>query len=348
MKKAGLLLVALLVLSMLLVGCGESEIDNDATQEEEIGEEIAEVIIMKVGHSQSTESPRHKSLLRFAELVAEKTGGAVEVQVFPSAQLGSEQEMIEAVKLGTLEGARAGMFDLVTSQLSIYMMPFLFDDVESFQSITRGPIGDKIAATANEVGIEIIATGDAGGFRQISNNIRPITTPADMKGLKIRAPGVITIQESLKAFGANVVSIDYNETYQALSTGVADGQENPFVNIADMKFYEVQKYLTVTDYQVHPDPFYVSKNWLDSLDADIRQAIVDSAREMVVYSDQLMGEGNKAAYDTIVESGVEVYTLTPAERQLFIDAVQPVYDKFISDGIIDEALFQEVLDALGK
>jgi len=345
MKKAGLLLVALLVLSMLLVGCGESEIDNDATQEEEIGEEIAEVIIMKVGHSQSTESPRHKSLLRFAELVAEKTGGAVEVQVFPSAQLGSEQEMIEAVKLGTLEGARAGMFDLVTSQLSIYMMPFLFDDVESFQSIT---IGDKIAATANEVGIEIIATGDAGGFRQISNNIRPITTPADMKGLKIRAPGVITIQESLKAFGANVVSIDYNETYQALSTGVADGQENPFVNIADMKFYEVQKYLTVTDYQVHPDPFYVSKNWLDSLDADIRQAIVDSAREMVVYSDQLMGEGNKAAYDTIVESGVEVYTLTPAERQLFIDAVQPVYDKFISDGIIDEALFQEVLDALGK
>ncbi|MBN2558209.1 MAG: TRAP transporter substrate-binding protein, partial [Clostridia bacterium] len=270
------------------------------------------------------------------------------VQIFPSAQLGTEQEMIEAVKLGTLQGARAGMFDLVTNQLSIYMMPFLFDSVESFQQITRGPIGKEIAATANAVGIEIIATGDAGGFRQITNNIRPIKTPADMVGLKIRAPGVATILASMEAFGANAVSIPYTETYQALKTGVADGQENPFVNINDMKFYEVQKYLTVVDYQVHPDPFYINKEWLDGLSSKLQKAVRDAADEMVIYSDQLMGEGNLNAFNNIKASGVEIYTPTAAERQLFIDAAQTVYDKFINEGIIDEALFNKVLQALGR
>jgi len=362
MKKASVLLVILLALSLLIAGCDQKTTDTPAPEEsaseepeeeaapeeEAVPEEEVETIVMKVGHSHSTEAPRHVSLLKFEELVEEKTGGVVDVQIFPSAQLGTEQEMVEAVKIGTLQCARAGMFDLVTNQLSIYMMPFLFDDVESFQEIARGPIGEKIAATANEVGIEIIATGDAGGFRQWTNNIRPIKTPADMKGLKIRAPGVVTIQESMTAFGANVVSIPYTETYQALKTGVADGQENPYVNINDMKFYEVQKYLTVANYQVHPDPLYVNKEWLDSLDADIKQGIVDSAKEMYVYSDQLMIDANKEAYDVIVESGVEVYELTNEERQMFIDAAQPVYDKFIADGIIDEDLFNEVLAALGR
>jgi len=361
MKRASVLLAVLLILSLLIAGCAQKTADTPAPAQSENTEpeaepepeatpepEPVETIIMKVGHSHSTEAPRHVSLLKFEELVEEKTGGVVDVQIFPSSQLGSEQEMIEAVKIGTLQGSRAGMFDLVTNQLSIYMMPFLFDDVESFQQIARGPIGEKIAATANDVGIEIIATGDAGGFRQWSNNVHPIKSPADMKGLKMRAPGVITIQETLKAFGANVVTIDYNELYQALKTGVADGQENPFVNIVDKKFYEVQKYLTVANYQVHPDPFYVNKEWLDSLDPEIKQAIVDSAKEMYVYSDQLMIDANTSGYDTVVDSGVEVYELTPEERQVFIDACQPVYDKFISDGLIDEALFNEVLAALGR
>lgn len=332
-KKICILLAVVLVLSLTLVGC-EKKTD--------------EVVVMKIGHAQSPESPRHKSLLKFEEVLEAKTNGAIDVQIFPSAQLGTEQEMIEAVKIGTLQGARAGMFDLVTSQLSIYMMPFLFEDVESFQQITRGPLGKEIAATANAVGIEIIATGDAGGFRQITNNIRPIKTPADMVGLKIRAPGVATILASMEAFGANAVSIPYTETYQALKTGVADGQENPFVNINDMKFYEVQKYLTVVDYQVHPDPFYINKEWIDGLDSKLAKAVREAADEMVIFSDQLMGEGNLNAFNTIKASGVEIYTPTAAERQEFIDAAQVVYDKFINDGIIDETLFNKVLKALGK
>jgi C4-dicarboxylate-binding protein DctP len=357
MKKASFVLVIILALSLIIAGCAKEEaIESPSTSvSTEVSESVApteappkEAIVMKVGHTHSVEAPRHVSLLKFEELVEAKTGGAVDVQIFPAGQLGTEQEMVEAVKMGTLQGCRAGMFDLVSNQLSIYMMPFLFDDVESFQQITRGPVGDKIAATANAVGIEIIATGDAGGFRQWTNNIRPIKSPADMKGLKMRAPGVQTIKDTLTAFGANVVTVDYSELYEALKTGVADGEENPFVNIKDKKFYEVQKYLTVANYQVHPDPFYVCKEWLDGLDPDIRQAIIDSAKEMMIYSDQLMIDGNTDAFNVIKDSGVEIYELTPEERQVFIDAAQVVYDKYIDEGIIDEELFNEVLAALGR
>lgn len=358
MKKRIQLFVIVLVLVFAFAAC-TSTVDEEPTNvdepeeateapEDETEDEPAEVIIMKVGHSQSTESPRHISLLEFEKLVEAKTDGGIDVQIFPSAQLGNEQEMIEAVKLGVLQGARAGQFDLVTKQLSIYMMPFLFDDVESFQQITRGPIGEKIAATANEVGIEIVATGDAGGFRQWSNNERPIKTPDDMKGLKMRAPGVQTIIDSMSSFGANVISIPYVEVYQALKTGVADGQENPFVNIEDMKFYEVQKYLTVADYQVHPDPFYVNQEWLEGLSDEYEEAIRASAAEMVILSDQLYTDKADSARKTIEDAGVEIYELTPAEKQLFIDAAQVVYEKYTSEGLIDEELFNEVLAALGK
>ena len=262
-----------------------------------------EIVIMKVGHSQSTESARHPSLLEFEKLAEAYSEGGVDVQIFPAGELGNEQEMIEAVKLGVLHGARAGLFDLVSNQLSIYMMPFLFDNVEEFQAITRGPIGEKIAATANEVGIEIIATGDAGGFRQWTNNVRPIKTPEDMKGLKMRVPGVKTIIDSMTAFGANVVSIPYVEVYQALKTGEADGEENPFVNIVDMKFYEVQKYMTICDFQAHPDPFYVNKEWLESLSDANEKAIRDAAMAMVIISDQMYTARAMSARATIENAG---------------------------------------------
>lgn len=346
MKKRIQLLAIALALVFLFAAC--SSTTNEKADDSKSEEATGEVVVMKVGHSQSPESARHLSLLEFEKLAEAYSNGGIDVQIFPSGQLGNEQEMVEAVKLGVLQGARAGMFDLVSKDLSIYMMPFLFDSVEDFQAITRGPLGEKIAATANEVGIEIVATGDAGGFRQWTNNERPIKTPEDMNGLKMRAPGVQTILDSMTAFGANVVSIPYVEVYQALKTGVADGEENPFVNIEDMKFYEVQKYMTICDYQVHPDPFYVNKEWLEGLSESNEKAIRDAAMAMVIISDQMYTARAMSARTTIENAGVEVYELTPAEKQVFIEAAKTVYDKYTSEGLIDEALFNEVLEALGK
>lgn len=366
MKKLLSVVLCVAMITVCFVGCGKdqdtadtgadttvdkaedteaAEADTTADAEEE--QEAVQPIVMKFGHAHPAGSPRDESILYFKDLVEERTNGKVKVEVYPAGQLGKEPEMIEATKMGTLEACRAGCFDSVTTELLIYTMPFLFETAEDFQAICRGPIADKIAESSKEVGITITATGDAGGFRQLTNNVRPITSPEDMEGLKMRTPPVESIIKTMEALGANPVSVPYVETYMGLKTGVADGEENPIINIGTMKFYEVQKYMTMANYQVHPDPVYVSTKWLDSLPEDIRDIIVECSKEMMVYSDSLI-EDAEAEYAEVMANSMEITELTDEQRQVFIDASKPVYDYFISEGLINEDNLKAVQDEIAK
>lgn len=327
-KSIGILLSVIMVVG-LMVGCSQDPVANETTSNDEQAVE-EETIVMKVGHSQPTTTPRHKSFVEFEKMVEERSNGRIEVEIYPSGQLGNEPEMIEAAKMGTIQGVRAGRFDDVATELLVYTMPFLFDDVESFQKVARGEISKKISKAAEKNGIVILATGDAGGFRNITNNVRPVKSPEDLKGLKIRTPGVESIIKTMEALEANPVSVPYVETYMALKTGVADGQENPFVNIESMKFNEVQKYLTIINYQVHPDPFYVSKIWFDTLSKEDQELITKAAEDMMAISDKLMIEGNKEALKKIKDT-LEVTELTPEEIEEFRKLTKPVYDYFINE-----------------
>lgn len=298
-------------------------------------------ITMKVGHSQPITTPRHLSFLKFKELVEQRTNGAIKVEIYPSAQLGDEGAMIDAVKLGTIQGTRGGLFERVSPKLLVYTLPFLFENLESIEKVTMGPIGDKLAKDAEKNGIIVLATGDAGGFRQITNNRRPVTKPEDLKGLKIRAPGVKTIVKTLEAFGANVVSIPYGETYMALKSGVADGQENPFVNIESMKFHEVQKYLTIIDYQFHPDPFNVNLKWYKSLSAEHQKILKDCAIESMKYNDVIIKDANATA-GKIVQTALETVVLSAAQREIFRQRSKPVYDLLIAEGLVTQAEIDEI------
>ena len=191
-------------------------------------------IVMKIGHSQPTEHLRHKSLLKFKEMLETNTKGAIKVEIYHSSQLGSEAEQLEAVKMGIIQATRGGAFEAVSEKFVLYTMPFLFKDIKSVRKVTRGPIGANIAKSSEKNGIYVPATGDAGGLRNITNNTRPIKKPEDMKGLKLRTPPIESIIKTMEALGASPVSIPYGEVYMALKTGVADGQENPYVNITAM------------------------------------------------------------------------------------------------------------------
>jgi C4-dicarboxylate-binding protein DctP len=237
------------------------------------------------------------------------------------------------------------MFDLVANELSAYMMPFLFNSQEDFIKIARGPIGDEIAACGLKNGVAVLSTGDAGGLRHWTNNVRPIVTPDDMKGLKIRTPGVEAIIKIIEAIGGNPVAIDYGELYMALKTGVVDGQENPIINIYDKKFYEVQKYITMSNYQIHPDPFYVSSIWFDALPDYLQDIVSDAAKEMMIYSDKLMLEKEQAFLPTI-EENMEVTYLTDEQRQVFIDVTSSVTDYFVNEGWFTADLVQRMRDEL--
>lgn len=301
-------------------------------------------IIMRVGHAQPVTHPRHASLLRFKELVRQRTNGGIQVEVYPAGQLGDEAAMLDATKRGTLQGTRCGLFERVSPKLLVYTMPFLFDSLDGIEKVTMGPIGDKIAADAERNGLLILATGDAGGFRQITNNLRPILRPEDLRGLRIRAPGVETTLRTLEAFGALAVTLPYGDTYAALKSGEVDGQENPLVNIEAMKLYEVQKYLTVIDYQFHPDPFCVNPEWFRSLSSEYQRILKESARESMGFHNRLVREAGDRAFSTI-RNALQVTVLSPAQRQAFVERARGVYESFIAEGLVTREELEELIAA---
>ena len=355
MKTKLLTLFIVLVMIFSLTACaGTVEEEPAAPAAEPVEEEVVEeaaaepemVYTMKIGHAHSTEAIRHTGLVEFEKMVEEATNGGIDVEIYPNNELGTEEEMIEAVKLGVLQGTLSGKFDLVSPDFSIYLMPFMFDGPEDFQMVAGGELGDRIAARSTEVGITVLATGDAGGFRQWTNNIRPIKTPEDMKGLKMRTPGVQAIQDEMAAFGANVTAIAYAELYEALKTGVVDGQENPYANIVDKKFYEVQKYMTVCNYQIHPAPLCVNTGWLSALPADYQEILVDCANKMFDITDQLFVDMSADNRATIEGAGVETYELTADEKAAFKALGQSVIDDWIANEKFDVDLFNDVAAAL--
>ena len=299
---------------------------------------------MVVGHAQPEGNPRYVSLEKFAEDVEAKTDGNVKVTVYGAGQLGTEKEMLEQVVQGTIQGMRGGQFDF-SPRLLMFTAPFMTQTRAQVTALLQSDLAKAVCAEAEETtGTVIINLCDAGGYRQFSNNAHPITKPDDLKGLKMRTNGMKTIDLTFQAMGANTVSVPYADLYMALKTGVADGQENPWVNVVGMKFYEVQKYFTAVNYQFHPDPFYVNADWWNSLPEEYQAVIQECATEMGEYNDQLIDENSEAAKQAIIDSGAEVYDPTPEEIQAFVDAAQPVYDQMVQEGICTAEEMQQMWD----
>ena len=303
----------------------------------------AEKFTMIVGHAQPDDNPRNVSLLKFKEDVEAATNGDVTVEIFGAGQLGTEKEMLEQVVAGTIQGMRGGQFDF-SPRLLMFTLPFLTNTRAEVTALLKSDLAKKVCAEAEEAtGTIIINLCDAGGYRQFSTNAHEITKPEDLAGLKMRTNGMKTIDMTFVTLGANTVSVPYADLYMALKTSVADGQENPWVNVQGMKFYEVQKYFTEVNYQFHPDPFYVNAAWWNQLPAEYQDAILQAADAMGDYNDQLIDETSDAAKAVIAENAT-VTELTDEQLQAFKDAVKPVYDQIIVEGICTAEELQEMLD----
>lgn len=320
MKKKLILLLCIMLSMCAIVASGKTEEKSSE-----------KVYTIKIGHAFSAESPRNKAVIAFKEYVEKAADGRIEVQIFPAGVLGKEPEMIESMKMGNLEAYDGGPFDSLTSKLSLILMPFLFDSQDDLVTLAHSNLGKTIMHDAEKNNIKILSFGNAGS-RQITNNIREIRTPSDMKGIKLRTPPMKAIIESMKAMGANPVSIPYADTYMALKTGVADGQENPLSNIVDMKFYEVQKYMTVINYQFHPEVLSMNLDFYNNLPADLQKICDDGAWAFVDKINELRLTTDDKFYKTIAENGVQIYSLNDEEVKLFREAVAPVYNSFIEDG----------------
>lgn len=303
---------------------------------------------MMVGHAQPEGNPRYVSMEKFAADVAEKTNGHVTVEVFANGQLGTEKEMLEQVVAGTVQGMRGGQFDF-SPRLLMFTLPFLTQNRAQVTALLNSDLAKKVCTEAEaETGTVIISLCDAGGYRQFSNSKHPITKPEDLKGLKMRTNGMNTIDKTFIAMGATTTTIPYSDLYMGLKTSVADGQENPWVNVEGMKFYEVQKYFTEVNYQFHPDPFYINAAWWNSLPAEYQEIIQACADDMGVYNDQLIDETQEAAKQVVVDAGCEVYEPSADELKAFQDAVQVVYDQCVEEGILTAEELKEMQDIVAS
>ena len=286
-----------------------------------------------IGHAQPEGNPRFVSMEKFAEDVKAATNGHVTIEVYGNGQLGTEKEMLEQVVAGTIQGMRGGQFDF-SPRLLMFTLPFLSNTREQVTALLHSDLAKKICAEAEaETGTVIVNLCDAGGYRQFSNSKHPIKAPADLKGLKMRTNGMKTIDLTFQTLGATTTSIPYSDLYMGLKTGVADGQENPWVNVEGMKFYEVQKYFTEVNYQFHPDPFYVNASFWNGLPQEYRDILTECAEKMGTYNDELIDQNSSAAKQVILDAGCEVYEPTAEELKAFQDAVQPVYDQCVTEGI---------------
>lgn len=328
-------------------GAAEAETKAEAAEGEDPYASLGDFTMM-VGHAQPEGNPRFVSMEKFAEDVAEKTHGHVTVEVFGNGQLGTEKEMLEQVVAGTVQGMRGGQFDF-SPRLLMFTLPFLAQNRAQVTALLNSDLAKKVCAEAEaETGTVIINLCDAGGWRQFSNSKHPITKPEDLKGLKMRTNGMNTIDKTFVALGATTTTIPYSDLYMGLKTAVADGQENPWVNVEGMKFYEVQKYFTEVNYQFHPDPFYVNANWWNGLPQEYRDVISECATDMGTYNDQLIDENQEAAKQVVIDAGCEVYEPSEEELQAFKDAVQVVYDQCVEEGILTADELQEMPDIVAN
>ena len=291
----------------------------------------AEDYLFKYSNSQSDTHPRSQSMVFFKNLVEGASGGRIKVELYTAGVLGKEAEVLDMVKTGNLQGCRGGLFERANKMYLLYTLPFMFENTGQVLKVMRSGFGDKINQGAMKNGIYVPACGVAGGFRNITNNVKPITSPEDIKGLKMRTPPIDMTIKTFKTLGANPTMVAYTETYMALKSGVVDGQENPFSNTVDMKFYEAQKYLSVVNWQIHPDPFYVNPDWYNKLPDDLKSIFDACAKAAMIYSDTIwLNSENK--FFNFLSTKLKTNTLTSDDTAKFAEAAKPVWSKYVDDG----------------
>ncbi len=295
---------------------------------------------LKFGHVGEPGSLFAKSAEEYAKRANEKLGGKAKVVVFGSSQLGGDKELLQKLKLGTVDFALPSTVMSSESDLfGIFEMPYLVKDRKHMNAIEKEVFWPKLAPEAEKKGIKVLAVWE-NGYRHITNNRRPIKVPGDLNDIKLRVPEGKWRVKMFQAYGANPSPMKFSEVFTALQTGVMDGQENPFSQIVSAKFQEVQKYLSLTGHVYTPAYATVgSKKWA-SLPPDVRKVLEDTAKELqsFVYSTAQKDEDELLA--KIKSAGVQV---NEANKAAFVAASKAVYEEFGkevkgSKELIDKAL----------
>jgi tripartite ATP-independent transporter DctP family solute receptor len=289
------------------------------------GAAVAETLILRAGHSANLSEPYQKGLERFAEVVAEETDGQVRVEIFPNNQLGDEKEMIEGLTLGTLDITvpTNGVLTNFIDELSIFDLPFLFDDRAHMYRVMDGEVGDKLAESMQDRGFRLLGFYEAGIRHIISKD--PIYSIEDLQNDKIRTMQIPAHVASFNAFGANATPLAYSELYSALQSGVVDGAEAAYTNYQSKRFYEVAPFLAEVSWTALVADLVMSESRFQSLPENVQQALLKAGRESAQYEREIYAASDAALRTEVIAEGV---TVTKPDIEPFRQSAQPVYERF--------------------
>ncbi|MCZ6483878.1 MAG: TRAP transporter substrate-binding protein [Alphaproteobacteria bacterium] len=288
---------------------------------------VAQVTELKFGHVGAPGSLFAISAEEFARRVNQRLAGKVKVNVFGSSQLGKDKELLQKLKLGTIDFALPStVMSSVVDAFGLFEMPYMVKSRSHGARIINDIFWPQLSGLVAERGYKIIGVWE-NGFRHITNNTRPINVPADLQGIKLRTPKGKWRVKMFKSYGANPTPMSFSEVFVALQTGVMDGQENPFAQIYSAKFHEVQKYLTLTGHVYTPAYVTVGADKWAKLPDDVRSALEDIAGEMQSYVYARAAELEIELLANLRAGGMAINT---ADKAAFIAASKGIYDEYAS------------------
>ena len=329
MKKR---IIACALAAALLVGAG-----TQAAQ-------AAPRIISAVASS-ALGGPQQLSVGAFQSEIKTRMGERLVVDGRSGTTLGSENALLAAARSGSVDIAilTGPVVSIAVPEFGVFDMPFVFRDWAHVKAVSEGPLAEQIAPKFAAKGLVLLAIGEQG-FRNITNSKRPIRTPADLAGIKLRVPGGKWRVKMFQAYGANPSPMKFSEVFTALQTGVMDGEENPFTQIYSAKFQEVQKYLSLTGHVYTPAYLTVGRTKWESIPADVRKVLEDTAKETQAYVYEVAARDDDDLLGKLKAAGMQV---NEADKDAFIAASKPIYEEFGKEvagakDVIDRAV------ALGK
>jgi tripartite ATP-independent transporter DctP family solute receptor len=313
----------MLVLVLFTSACGDSE----KTSAE--GDTYDLDMSVTVGES----STWYKAAEKLAEDVKEKSDDRITINVYANEQLsgGDSGTAVSQVADGTQDMSYNStiIYSVMDDRLGVLSAPFLFPDIDSALSALDGEGGEMINDILRENGVEPLGFGQ-NGFRQITNSKTPIKKPEDLKGLKIRIPGINMYTDLWREFGSNPTTMTFSEVFSSLQQGTIDGQENPVEVIYTSQLNEVQDYMTLWDYSFDPLVLGINKKLFDSMSEEDQQLLKDAAEDANAYQIEETQKSEEKQLKELEESGMEIYTLSPEEKEAFADAVKPIMEKYES------------------
>ena len=320
MRKFGSV-AALVILAIALV-CGTSAAATD----------------IKLAHVVNENDAFHVCALKFKEVVEAESGGELTVSIYPNAQLGDERNLLESMRMGVVDSAiiTGGPIMNFMPKFGVFDLPFLFSTPEQAYRVLDGEIGKKMLEEMAQHGWKGLAYGERG-FRNLTNSKHPVSTPEDMKGLKIRLMQNPVYVDSFRALGANAVPMAWTEALTALQQGAIDGQENPLNVIVSFNLFESQKYLAITRHAYAPNVIMMSMKTWEKLSPELQSIVQDAAVKAAEANRTYDNEKEAEWLQFLKDKGMEV---TTPDTAAFREAVKPVYEKY------EEEFGKELVEAI--